>query len=76
MSLEDNETEVQVVSVQLSYRQVTVKVCKSSRLVENYSRGHESFVHDSLNLILEIKRHFSGVFNTLNVFVLDSINRS
>jgi len=50
-------------------------VCKSSRFVGKYNRGHESFVHDSLNLILEIKSHFSAVFNSLNVFVLDSVNR-
>ena len=67
MSLEDNETEVQVVSVQFSYKVVPVKVCNSSRLVESYNRGHASFVHDILNLILEIKSHFSAVVNSLNV---------
>jgi len=67
LSLDDNETGVQVVSVQFSYRVVQVKVCKSSRLVESYNRGHGSFVHDSLNLIFEIKCHFSAVFNSLNV---------
>ena len=36
----------------------------------------KTFVHDCLNLSYEMKCHISVVFHILNVFFLDSVNRS